>query len=52
MSKNYEIECAIVELEKELVDLKKKKLSSQENQDNQDNQYEPNIPQNQNQNDD
>ncbi len=29
VSKNYEIECAIVELEKELLELKKKKISSQ-----------------------
>lgn len=33
MSKNYEIECAIVELEKELVELKKKKISEEQNQD-------------------
>ncbi|RNA01701.1 Pre-mRNA-splicing factor SPF27 [Brachionus plicatilis] len=32
VSKNYEIECAIVELEKELIDIKKKKISAEENQ--------------------
>jgi pre-mRNA-splicing factor SPF27 len=31
VSKNYEIECAIVELEKELIELKKKKMASDAN---------------------
>lgn len=34
MSKNYEIESSIIELEKELVELKKKKITDEQVEDN------------------